>query len=138
MSTYRCQLDYAKQRHHHHGHVPRSIRKRKLGKIGKLTAYIVNGERVRNEIDIDFTMGGSSARYLYVPLNEIWLDGNMNALDATATLLHEYSEYLSMMDGKSYEAAHDLASADEQFLRDKLAGKKLRKIDLNAVKECLR
>jgi hypothetical protein len=38
-------------------------RLRLLGRAGSLAIYLVDGERVRNEIDIDFVNGGNGAVY---------------------------------------------------------------------------
>ncbi len=96
---------------------------KKLGTIADCIVWLVDGERVRNELDIDFTCGGHNLVYpRYVPRGEIWIDDALGPLDATATLLHEAVEYCLMRDRKwSYDRAHDAASAAEMPLRKKMA-----------------
>jgi hypothetical protein len=94
-----------------------------LGKVAGLTVYLVSGVDVRNNTDIDFTCGGNEAVYpSYVPPGEIWLDDAAGPLDRTATALHEIVERHQMMQfGKSYDDAHEVASATERPFRVELA-----------------
>lgn len=110
-------------------------RLRLLGSVTGLTVYVVDGEHVRNELDIDFTCGGNEAVYPnYVPKGEIWLDNSLSALDRTATLLHEIVERNLMIDkGWSYDRAHDAASAAERPFRKDLQRKPPRSTDLARV-----
>jgi hypothetical protein len=98
-------------------------RTRYLGKVAGLDVYLVSGVQVRNLIDIDFTCGGNEAVYpSYVPPGEIWLDDAAGPLDRTATCLHEIVERHQMMTyGKSYDDAHEVASATERPFRRELA-----------------
>lgn len=83
--------------------------------------YLVDGEKVRDVLDIDFTMGGNEARYSYVPPGEIWIDNAQHILDRTATALHELIERdLMLHHGMSYDTAHDAANARERALRGQL------------------
>lgn len=96
---------------------------RRLGKVAGLDVYLVSGVYVRNNLDIDFTCGGNEAVYpSYVPPGEIWLDDAAGPLDRTATCLHEIVERHQMMTyGKSYDDAHEVASATERPFRRELA-----------------
>lgn len=98
-------------------------RTRYFGKIAGLSVYLVSGVNVRNTTDIDFTCGGNEAVYpSYVPPGEIWLDDAAGPLDRTATALHEIVERHQMMTyGKSYDDAHEVASATERPFRRELA-----------------
>jgi hypothetical protein len=91
----------------------RRPRLRLLGRVAGLRIYLVCGKQVRDELDIDFTMGGNEAVYpSYVPPNEIWIDDAAHAHDRTATALHEIIERDQMMRfGKDYDDAHEVASA---------------------------
>lgn len=110
-------------------------RTRYLGHVRDLAIYLVDGERVRNELDIDFTCGGNEAVYPnYVPKGEIWIDDALSALDRTATLLHEIVERdLMITKGWSYDRAHDAASARERPFRKALRKTPPRSIDLACV-----
>ena len=79
----------------------------------KLKVVEVDGEKIRNTIDPDFTMGGNPSRYAYVPLGELWIDRVMTAKDKLSTIMHEQIEHELMLSGLSYEEAHDRATAFE-------------------------
>lgn len=113
----------------------KSPRVRYVGRCAGLSVYIVDGERVRNEHDIDFTCGGNEATYpAYVPAGEIWIDNVLLPLDATATAFHEIVERdLMMRLGWSYDDAHDAASECEKILRKDLLAKRPRSVDLARV-----
>ena len=117
----------------------KSPRLRMLGFVAGLSVYLVDGEKVRNQLDIDFTCGGNEAVYPnYVPKGEIWIDNVLRPLDATATLLHEIVERNLMVNkGWSYERAHDAASAREKPFRRELARDRPAKIDLARAEKVL-
>lgn len=84
--------------------------------------YIVDGNYIRNNIDIDFVGGGNPSRYQYVPKGELWVeklsDGNKNDIDAF--IEHEYVECERMKNkGESYDVAHEKASEVEKIIRNK-------------------
>lgn len=94
-------------------------RLRLLGRVDGLAIYLVDGERTRNEIDVDFVNGGNGAAYPnYVPRDEIWIDDAQHVLDRTATALHELIERDLMLDhGLDYDRAHDAANRYERAFR---------------------
>lgn len=117
----------------------RSPRLRLLGRICGLTIYLVDGEKVRDVLDIDFTMGGNEARYSYVPPGEIWIDNAQHILDRTATALHELVEReLMLHHGMSYDTAHDAANARERALREQLKRRRLTRFDAARVSAAYR
>lgn len=97
-------------------------RLRLLGRGAGLVIYLVNGERVRNEIDVDFVNGGNEAVYPnFIPRDEIWIDDAQHALDRTATTLHELIERdLMLHHGMDYDTAHDRANVYERAFRRRL------------------
>lgn len=112
----------------------RSPRLRLLGRVCGLAIYLVDGEEVRDVLDIDFTMGGNEARYSYVPPGEIWIDNAQHVLDRTATALHELVERdLMLHHGMSYDVAHDAANARERALRAQLTRRRPARFDVASV-----
>jgi len=95
----------------------KQIKVRKLGRASGYTAWVVDGGVVRNEVDIDFAIGGNPARYSYVPENEVWLEDTGDEDDMKATFMHEVWEAGSMRAGDSYGRAHGQASAKEKRVR---------------------
>jgi len=99
-----------------------SPRLRYLGRVAGLPIYLVSGEKVRNEMDIDFTQGGNDGIYpFYIPKGEIWIDDALHGLDRTATALHEMVERdLMVRHGMEYDPAHEIASSYERPFRQQL------------------
>jgi hypothetical protein len=86
----------------------------------KLKVRYVDGNKVRNEKDIEFCLGGNPQVYPWMPKDEIWIEKLLNPFDAKMTEYHERVEYQDMLEnGTSYSKAHDRASAAERKLRDK-------------------
>lgn len=92
--------------------------KKQIGKLGEFKLFLVDGEYVRNNVDIDFVAGGNPARYAYCPENEIWIEEVYDDVDIAATTMHEYHETILMRDhGKDYDKAHAAASKLEKKFR---------------------
>jgi len=119
MSGTRLQSPASRSRTWGEGVRLQSPRRRLLGQGNGLLVYLVDGERVRNEIDVDFVNGGNAAVYpSYIPHDEIWIDDAQHPLDRTATALHELVERdLMLHHGRSYDSAHDLANMYERAFR---------------------
>ena len=113
---------------------------RRLGFVTGLPVYLVSGEQVRNQIDIDFTQGGNEAAYPgYVPAGEIWIDDAMHSLDRIATIFHEIVERnLVLYGGIDYDDAHETACKREVEFRKELARKRPSSTDLRLVTAALR
>jgi hypothetical protein len=103
------------------------LKKEKLGKIGNFTIYMVNGEFVRNNIDIDYTTGGNFARDTYIPIGEIWVSDSAKPSDYGPVLIHECIEtYLMTKLDVEYDNAHDFANLFESKLRREIVAKKIK------------
>jgi hypothetical protein len=117
-----------------------SPRLRLLSRIEGLSIYLVDGEKVRDKIDVDFVNGGNEAIYpAYIPPGEIWIDDAQHPLDRTATALHELIERdLMLHHGMSYDAAHDAANARERVFRRYLERRPPTRFDAPRVAEAYR
>ena len=85
----------------------------KLTTAGPLTIWLVNGRAVRDFVYIDFTEGGNSWAYAWMPPHEIWLDTDVNPAEMKFVQLHELHEFNKMARGLGYEKAHDSANVVE-------------------------
>lgn len=84
----------------------------------ELKPMLVDGEKVRRHIDVDFTMGGNPSRYAYVPKGELWVEKNLSPADRMSTFVHENVEHRLMKDeGMSYNDAHGAANRVDGPLR---------------------
>ncbi len=100
-----------------------NYRMKRLDVILGVSVWLVSGDKIRGTkkrpgIDVDFTCGGHGYRYLYIPLNEIWIDGGLKREDVRPTIWHEFTERHLMERGWDYNKAHDYAARVEIGIRD--------------------
>ena len=106
---------------HRKSPLSRSIPREFLGKVDGFYVYRVDGSRVRDTLDVDFTSGGNAGRYLYVPEGQIWIDDGLTEEDVAPTILHEYRETLLMRRGIPYDEAHEVsAEVESRFRRSRV------------------
>lgn len=75
-----------------------------------IVIYLVNGEYVRDLYKTDYVEGGHDYVYSWVPLNEIWVDANMQKDEIPVIVLHEFVERTLMRYKKfPYVRAHNIA-----------------------------
>lgn len=93
------------------GEAPPDLGKKEIPEYSSdgIKVYAVNGQYVRDNVLVDFTMGGHDLAYPeFIPEGEIWIDGDMNEFDKKTTVIHEYVERKKMEEGVDYEDAHSL------------------------------
>lgn len=96
------------------------VDKKHFGDIEELgyKIFIVNGEKVRNNCDVDFIGGGHCLVYDCIPEKEIWVEDFKHEHDSEYVLWHEVFEHLLMLEKSyKYEDAHDVANKFERMLR---------------------
>lgn len=82
------------------------------------TIYSVDGDYVRNNLEVDFIGGGHGYVYTFIPKNEIWIEQRFSQDDQTFFLMHEMIERLLMIHAKwTYNKAHAFANDVERVLR---------------------
>lgn len=96
------------------------VKKKQVGLVDGFKVVDVDGQKIRNKIDTDFTDGGNPARYGYVPKGELWIERN-GKVDRPATIAHELHETKQMAKGLTYDKAHDKALKVERAVREKLS-----------------
>lgn len=102
----------------HNGKIcTQKVYKRLLKKINKLSVWLVFGRLVRSALDVEFTEGGHSLVYSYVPKNEVWIDNDIKLKERPYIILHELYERSLMAKGFSYSKAHQRASRLEWRVR---------------------
>lgn len=108
-----------KSRRYLQEHDPNRFRIKKLAQLPGATVWSVDGAAIRRTTYVDFTMGGHGYRYLFVPLDEIWIDQTYTRKsDLWPTIWHEYFERALMRNKVPYSAAHAMASRLEIILRE--------------------
>jgi GTP-binding protein EngB required for normal cell division len=83
----------------------------------KIKVWIVNGEIVRDLLNIDFTEGGHDQVYHFILPKEIWLDDDLLPHERKFILLHEAHERALMSRGWNYPRAHFDSSRLEYYYR---------------------
>lgn len=114
-------LSRIKERYYRHEH-PSKLQHKKLITIHEkdgnlINVFLVNGKAVRDNYRINFSQGGHSFVYDWIPKNEIWLEKEEEN-ELPYILAHEYTEMILMRDyNKKYEDAHKMASKAEMHYR---------------------
>jgi hypothetical protein len=101
-----------------------SPRIKSLGKIkpDDCEIFLVDGDKARDEVTVEFSLGGHSRADLpgmdKIPEGEIWVEDTGSPQDLANNLTHEIVERILMKyAGLDYESAHEAASSIEKILR---------------------
>jgi len=83
--------------------------------------YIVDGDWIRSNINVDFVEGGHGYVYDYVEKSEIWVENMVDKKEMWFNFQHELYERTLMKDNPKmdYNEAHDKAVARETKQRHK-------------------
>ena len=92
---------------------------KKIGKRGNITIWLVDGIRVRRDLDEEFTNFGQHFIYPFIPANEFWIDKEHKAGEAKYYIDHMLIEHRLMAEGKSRAYATDKADTAERRERSK-------------------
>ena len=84
--------------------------------------YIVDGDFIRSNINVDYVEGGHGYVYDYIPTDEIWVEDMEDKQEEFFNFTHEDYERAKMKanPNMSYDTAHDKACEKETKLRHKL------------------
>ena len=93
------------------------IKLKKIGTLAGYTVWLVDGNKIRDNADIEFCLAGNPSRYLFIPEGEIWIEVR-SANDMIKDLIHEAEESILMKQyGKSYDNSHNAADYYEMMVR---------------------
>lgn len=96
---------------------PENIYIKNIGEHGGLSVWLVDGERVRKDIDENFVQYDHHARFRFIPANEIWIDQETNADERKYFLENISRERKFMAQGMTLEEAVEKADALEKHER---------------------
>lgn len=109
---------------------------KKFGTISGFDVWIVDGEYIRNNIDVDFVNYGQHYHYKFIPKNEFWIDRERVPGETHFYIKPLLAEYRLMERGATYNSVFDKSEAIEKRERKKKLTKeeikKLRKIKKDA------
>jgi len=96
----------------------------KLGAKEEVIIWLVNGNLIRKEVDIEFANFGQHYRFSFIPENEFWLDVEAVLNERPFFIEHLFIEWRLMKKGISYETALASANEAETYERKKKEGYK--------------
>ncbi|MFA5133718.1 MAG: hypothetical protein WC459_02870 [Patescibacteria group bacterium] len=94
--------------------IDKSIYIKKVGKMGKISIWTVNGEKVRKNLDEEFTNFGQHFRFKVIPEYEFWLDREAQPNERRFFVNHLLTEWKLMKNGMTFSKAIDIADAKEE------------------------
>jgi hypothetical protein len=106
----------------------RGIRLERIDRVDGIDVYRVDGHRIRNRIDVDFTNGHHHFSRRYVPLREVWLDREGKAPESRFWTKRQLFERELMARGLTYLQAVRRGGVFERRLRG--AGQRPRQVRL--------
>lgn len=98
----------------------------KIEDIGKLEVWIVDGRKIRERVDREFTNFGQHYHFNFIPENEFWIDKEAVPDERWFFIEHLLTEYKLMKNGLPYEKATELAGMKERF--ERLKAKDIQKL----------
>lgn len=107
----------------------------------KENIWLVNGQQVRDTLDVDFVLGGHDLRYPFIPKGEIWIDEATKPEERDCLIAHEVEEQRLMAEGVEYSKAHEAANVVEAECRSvellaSAEGNPIRKFCCRQCSEC--
>jgi len=90
---------------------------KKIGKRGKIDIWLVDGFKIRRDVDGQFSNFGQHFRFSFIPQNEFWLDKESVPNERHFFVDHLLVEWKMMNDGVSYNEAVEVADNKERVER---------------------
>jgi len=92
---------------------------KRIGKKGKIKIWLVDGSKIRQDLDREFTNFGQHFRFPFIPKYEFWLDKEAVFNERRFFIDHLLIEWQLMKNGYSYDKALRLANKKELSERKK-------------------
>lgn len=92
---------------------------KKIGSRGKIIIWLVDGNKIRRDLDIEFTNFGQHFRFPFIPEYEFWLDKEAVPNERRFFIEHLLTEWRLMKDNLSYFEASEVANKKELSEREK-------------------
>ncbi len=100
---------------------------KEIAKRGKIKIFVVDGQKVRKDVDKEFTNFGQHFRFKCIPKYEFWLDKEAAKDETDFFIDHLLIEWGEMKNGKSYQEACVKAERKELSERKKATKDKKQK-----------
>jgi len=92
---------------------------KKITARGKIAVWLVDGAKIRRDLNEEFTNFGQHYTYPFIPENEFWIDKEHSKGETRYYIDHMLIEYRLMAEGKSRDFAIDRADLAERRERNK-------------------
>ncbi|PJE81869.1 hypothetical protein COU58_00070 [Candidatus Pacearchaeota archaeon CG10_big_fil_rev_8_21_14_0_10_32_42] len=92
---------------------------KKVGNVGKLKVYVVDGKYIRDNLNEEFTNCGEHYSYHFIPKDELWLDREHGEKDEKYYVDYLLTEYSLMSKGISYDKAWKQGNIVQKLERQK-------------------
>lgn len=92
---------------------------KKLGKRGKIDLWLVDGRKIRGDLEPEFTNFGQHFRFSFIPENEFWIDEEAVPDERRFFIDHLLTEWRLMKKGGAYSLANERAEAKERSERER-------------------
>jgi hypothetical protein len=83
----------------------------------RIAVWLVDGRKVRDSLEIDFTNFAQPLRFGCIPRGEFWIDRDTRPEERSCYILHMVVEYLCMAEGMPYGEAEERGRAAEEASR---------------------
>lgn len=97
---------------------------RKLSDRGRIEIWLVDGNKIRTNLEKEFTNFGQHFRFPVIPENEFWIDQERAPDERGFFIDHLLVEWRLMKQGKDYNPACDAADAKERSERERTRDQK--------------
>ena len=104
----------------------------KIGTRGDIDIWIVDGQKIRTDVEKEFTNFGQHFHFACIPENEFWLDKEAQPNERRFFVDHLLVEWQLQKDGKSYIEA--ITEADKKEKSERLTAGDLEEVKNNAGK----
>lgn len=93
-----------------------------------ISIWLVDGERVRKEVNENFVQSGHHARFSFIPTDEFWIDANTDSREYPFFIDRFFAEHILIRSGIKLAEAETLAADIERHEREEALSDKLRKL----------
>lgn len=80
--------------------VHKSVKAKELGQLEGFTVYRVDGEWVRDKVDVNFRASANSASSKFIPDGEVWVEADLSDKDMAARIVREVVECDALLSGQ--------------------------------------
>lgn len=94
----------------------------KIREVGEFKVWVVDGAKIRRDLDPQFTNFGQPYRFKFIPENEFWIDKEAHPDERRFFIDHLLIECKLMKDGCTYEEAITVADMRESAERMRAKG----------------